>query len=76
MVTLNLTEEQVVSLLKQLPPARRKQVLAALEEDESFREARITRLRRLLRQTQSLPQAKKITEEEISSEIALYRAGK
>ncbi|MEW6400972.1 MAG: hypothetical protein AB1649_04180 [Chloroflexota bacterium] len=75
MVTLNLTEKQILDLLKQIPPARRRKLLAALE-DNSSRKERSKKWRRLLKETQSLPQAKRLTEKDIANEIMAYRAGK
>jgi len=74
MATLNLTDEQVIDLLKQLPADRRQKILAELGEEEDARKERTKKLRRLLRATQALPQARRITEEEIAAEIAAYRA--
>ena len=49
----------------------RVEVLVIAERD---RVVRCDGLRALLRTTQSLPQAREITEEEIAAEIAAYRA--
>jgi hypothetical protein len=76
MLTLNLSEKQVIDILKQIPPERRQKILDALQDDPAARKARTKKLRRLLRETQALPQAKRITEEEIAAEIAAYRADK
>jgi hypothetical protein len=75
MATLNLTDEQVIDLLKQLPVDRRKKILAVVDGDELARKESTKKLRQLLRKTQALPQIKEITDEEIAAEIAAYRAG-
>ena len=75
MATLNLTDEQVIDLLKQLPVDRRKKILAVVDGEERARKERTKKLRQLLRETQALPQIKEITDEEIAAEIAAYRAG-
>ena len=74
MPTLNLTNEQVIELFKQLPPDQKRQALAALSI--SVRKERGKKWRALLRKTQSLPQVKRLTEADISNEIAAYRTGK
>jgi ribonuclease D len=74
MPTLNLTNEQVIELFRQLPPDKKRQALAALSI--STRKERSKRWRGLLRKTQSLPQVKRLTEAEIAAEVAAYRATK
>jgi len=74
MPTLDLTNEQVIELFKQLPPDQKRQALAALSI--SIRKERGKRWRALLRKTQSLPQVKRLTEADIAAEIAAYRASK
>lgn len=74
MPTLNLTNDQVIELFKQLPPERKRQALAVLSV--SIRKERARRWRILMRKTQSLPQVKRLTEGEIVAEIAAYRAKK
>lgn len=74
MPTLDLTNEQVIELFKQLPPDQKRQALALLSA--SGRKERSKRWRTLLQKTQTLPQAKRLTEADIAAEIAAYRAGK
>ena len=74
MPTLNLTNDQVIELFKQLPAERKRQALAALSVPA--RKERARRWRALLRKTQSIPQVRRLTEAEIAAEIAAYRAGK
>ncbi len=74
MPTLNLTNEQVIELFKQLPPDQKRQALAALSI--SVRKERGKKWRTLMRKTQSLPQVKRLTEADIAAEIVAYRAGK
>lgn len=45
-------------------------------EDEEERKARIEEFKRLLKDTQSLPQAQTITEAEIAAEIIAHREGR
>ena len=63
-----------------LPPDAQKQVLdfmafLKIRYIKSESRTKPKNLRTLLRKTQSLPQAKGITEDEIVAEIAAYRAG-
>ena len=63
-----------------LPPDAQKQVLdfmafLKIRYIKSESHTKPKNLRTLLRKTQSLPQAKGITEDEIVAEIAAYRAG-
>jgi len=74
MPTLNLTNDQIIELFKQLPPERKRQALAVLSVPS--RKSRGKKWRALLRKTQSIPQVKRLTEADIASEIAAYRAGK
>jgi hypothetical protein len=74
MPTLDLTNEQVIELFKQLPPDQKRQALAALSI--SVRKERSKKWRALLRKTQSLAQVKRLTEADIAAEIAAYRAEK
>jgi len=60
-----------------LKPGTRVDVIVRVEgepDDAKVREARVHELKALFKETQSLPQARTITEEEISAEIAAYRA--
>lgn len=72
MPNLDLTNEQVIELFKQLPPDQKRQALALLSA--SLRKERGKRWRALLRKTQSLPQVKRLTEAEITAQIAAHRA--
>lgn len=45
-------------------------------EDEEERKARSEEFRKILRDTQALPRAQAITEEQIAAEIAAYREGR
>ena len=74
MPTLDLTNEQVIELFKQLPPDQKRQALAVLSA--SIRKDRSKKWRTLLRKTQSLPQVKRLTQADIAAEIADYRASK
>jgi ribonuclease D len=74
MPNLDLTNEQVIELFKQLPPDQKRQALAVLSV--SLRKKRGKRWRALLRKTQSLPQFKRLTEADIAAEISAYRASK
>jgi small-conductance mechanosensitive channel len=53
-------------------PRQREVVLIAEEERLA---ARVQELRTLLKATQTLPQARAITDEEITAQVAAYRAG-
>jgi len=74
MPTLNLTNDQVIELFKQLPAERKRQALAVLSN--SARKERTKQWHALLRKTQSVPQVKRLTEMDIVAEIAAYRAKK
>jgi len=59
-----------------LKPGTKAEVIVLVEsEPETEREKRVEEWKALFKETQSLPQAKTITEEEIAAEIAAYRAG-
>jgi hypothetical protein len=62
--------------LSDLPfrPGQRVEVVMIAEDEEQ--EKRVQELRALLKKTQSLPQAKTVSEDMIAEEIALYRAGR
>ena len=51
-------------------------VLMESDEDRAAREERVQRLRALFKETQALPIAQTITEEEIAAEIEAYRMGR
>ena len=59
-----------------LKPGTKAEVIVLVESADADRKERVRRLKALFKTTQSLPQAKTITEEEIAAEIAAYRAGK
>lgn len=60
-----------------LKPGTEAEVIVLVETiSDEERQARLEEWKRLFKETQSLPQAKTITEEVIASEIAAYRAGK
>jgi antitoxin ParD1/3/4 len=61
-------------VLTDLPfrPGQRVEVVI-LADDE--RAARVEKLKALLAETQALPQAQAVSEDEIAAEIAAYRAG-
>jgi len=64
------------SLLK---PGTEAEVIVLVENDPENAQAiqaRVNEWKGLFKETQGLPQAKNITEEEIAAEIATYRAGK
>jgi len=61
-----------------LKPGTRVDIIVRVEdepEDAQERGERVRELKALFKETQSLPQARTISEEEISAEIAAYRAG-
>ena len=62
-------------VLTDLPFHAGQQVEIAITADDSGLTDRIAQLRALLRETQALPEAQRITEDEIAAEIAAYRAG-
>lgn len=58
-------------------PGTEAEVIVLVESDTAeSRLARVDEWKALFKETQALPQAKTITEEEIAAEIAAYRAGK
>jgi type IV secretory pathway VirD2 relaxase len=60
-----------------LKPGTRVDIIVRVEgepDDAQERGERVRELKALFKETQSLPQARTITEEEISAEIAAYRA--
>jgi hypothetical protein len=59
-----------------LKPGTKAEVIVLIENTNAGRKERVRRLKALFKTTQSLPQAKTITEEEIAAEVAAYRAGK
>lgn len=50
-------------------------ILPEVQLDETQRQQRTEKWRKLLKETQALPQAQHITEAEIATEIAAYRSG-
>ena len=71
---LTITDNRGVAL-DDLPfePGERVEVLI-LAQDVDRTEA-LGRLEELLRQTQSLPQVQRLTEDDIAEEVAAYRSG-
>ncbi|GER78719.1 MAG: hypothetical protein DYG87_10935 [Anaerolineae bacterium CFX3] len=60
-----------------LKPGTEAEVIVLVETiSAEERAARVDEWKQLFKATQSLPQAKTITEEDIAAEIAAYRAGK
>ncbi|MEW5938227.1 MAG: hypothetical protein AB1750_01080 [Chloroflexota bacterium] len=62
-----------------LKPGTEAEVIVLVESEPESAEARLARVeewKALFKETQSLPQAQTITEEDIAAEIAAYRAGK
>ncbi len=60
-------------------PGTQAEVIVLLESETDSAEeieARVNEWKSLFKETQSLPQAQTITEEEIAAEIAAYRSGK
>lgn len=57
-------------------PFRSGQVVEVLVLAEEERENAIKELKALFKETQSLPQAKTLTDEDIRAEIEAYRSGK
>lgn len=62
----------------ELAPGTLAEVIVLVEgpEAEGAREARLRELSALFEATQALPEAKRMTEEEIAAEIAAYRASR
>lgn len=56
-----------------LQPGQRVEVVVFADEEEQ--KVRLRNLRALLRETQKLPEAKAISDDEIEEEVATYRAG-
>lgn len=58
-------------------PFKRGQVVevVVIAQDNGESEGRVRDLQALLKETQALPQAQAISEDEIAAEIAAYRAG-
>jgi hypothetical protein len=63
-------------VLSDLPFQAGQRVEIVLIAEEGTRETAAEELRRLFKGTQALPQAWAITEEEISEDVASYRAGR
>ena len=60
-------------------PGTEAEVIVLVESEAETAESRLARVeewKALFKETQALPQAKTITEEEIAAEIAAYRAGR
>jgi hypothetical protein len=57
-----------------LKPGTKAEVIVLIENTDAGRKERVRRWKALFKATQSLPQAKTITEEEIAAEIAAYRS--
>ncbi len=72
-VTIKESGEVVLSGLPFRPGQRIEVLLIAQDEQPT---ARLKELQALFQATQSLPQARAISEEEIAAEIAAYRTGK
>ncbi len=63
-------------VLKDLPLQAGQRVEVVVIEDEEEQKERIRNLRALLKETQEIPQAKAITDDQIAEEVAAYRAGR
>ena len=63
-------------VLKDLPLQQGQRVEVVVFADEEGQKERLRNLRALLKETQGLPQAKAISDDEIAEEVAAYRAGK
>jgi hypothetical protein len=57
-----------------LQPGQKVEVIVFADEEEQ--KERLRNLRALLKETQGLPEAKAISDDEIAEEVATYRAGK
>jgi hypothetical protein len=57
-----------------LQPGQKVEVIVFADEEEQ--KERLRNLRALLKETQGLPEAKTISDDEIAEEVAAYRAGK
>jgi antitoxin ParD1/3/4 len=60
---------------KDLIPGTKAEVIVLIEGTDVESQKRVRQLKALFKDTQALPQAKTITEEEIAAEIEAYRAG-
>ena len=63
-------------VLTGLPFRAGQRVEIAITTEDSAPPDRIADVRALLRETQPLPEARRVTEDEIAAEIAAYRAGR
>jgi len=63
-------------VLKDLPLQQGQRVEVVIFADEEEQRERLSSLRALFKETQGLPQAKAISDDEIAEEVAAYRAGK
>ena len=63
-------------VLKDLPLQAGQRVEVVVIEDEEEQKERIRNLRALLKETQEIPQAKAITDDQIAEEVAAYRASR
>ena len=61
-------------VISDLPFSPGQRVKVTIVAEDTNRDARISEIKALFKTTQRLPQAQKITEDEIASEIAAYRA--
>jgi hypothetical protein len=63
-------------VLRDLPlqPGQKVEVIVFADEEEQ--KERLRNLRALLKETQGLPEAKAISDDEIAEDVAAYRAGK
>ncbi|MBI5634761.1 MAG: hypothetical protein HZA15_14935 [Nitrospirae bacterium] len=61
-------------VLKDLPLQQGQRVEVVVFADEEGQKERLKNLRALLKETQGLPQAKAISDDEIAEEVAAYRA--
>jgi hypothetical protein len=60
---------------KVLKPGTKAEVIVLMEGTDMESQKRVRQLKALFKETQSLPQARTITEEEIAAEIAAHHAG-
>ncbi len=65
--------DQIVLTGLPFRPGQRVEVVVIADEDETA--ARVQELKQLFSETQGLPQARALTDEEIAAEIESYRAG-
>ena len=61
-------------VLKDLPLRQGQRVEVVIFADEEEQRERLRSLRALFKETQGLPQAKAISDDEIAEEVAAYRA--